>query len=187
MTDPSDRDRAATPIGGVRVRSISTGDFAAEDTGTSERTLPEDATAIDEASAHRMQRRVKETNIAAAEANSGIQTLRMETRAHVERIDGRVTGVEVKVDALSDHVIGLVGATGRMEGQLGELVKVVDDQRGRQHVTFSAQVDVDREATVAEIKDGADVKIKRRELRYKIAMALVGGVSAIALTLEHCS
>jgi hypothetical protein len=125
-----------------------------------------------------MQRRVKETHIDAAEANSGIQTLRLETRAHVERIDG-------KVDALNDHVLVLVGSTGRMEGQLGELVKAVDDQRGRQHVTFSAQVDVDRETSVAEIKDGADVKIKRRELRYKVAMALVGGASAIALALEY--
>ncbi len=192
--DPADRDRTMTPIGGLPVRADRSDRadtpvnprVVGADTGTHD-LVELDAGDTDADSAHRMQRRVKETNIAAAKANSGIQTLRLETTAHVHRIDARfnsidttVGGLTTKVDTLADHVGKTAAGVARMEGQLGEIVKSVDSQRERQHVTFTAQVDVDREGKVADIKDTADVKLKRRELRYKIAMGVLGSASLIS-------
>jgi hypothetical protein len=96
--------------------------------------------------------------------------------------DQRIGRLEEKHDRL-DRIVGDIRAdVSETKGKVSLLPKLIDeslravnDMRAREHVTFTAQVDVDRAKTVATIEDAADATRARRERVTKI----VGGVIAL--------
>lgn len=189
MPNDNQRDNMATPAQGAPVVPSSA---VEPDTGVHEIIDPDPL-----AAEQRMQRRIKETAGDVKDANAGITTLRIETKGHIDRIEAKVDSVETKVDRLGSHVLNLTAAVGPVVGQIPELVKSVDDLRGREHVKFTATVDLDRAqsiaeieknraASVAEIEDTASIRKNRRELKYKIALGLVSSLFALTAILEHC-
>lgn len=92
----------------------------------------------------------------------------------------RLERLEVKHDDLAKHVGDMRESVGKMAGQLEVLPKLVDaieksaDRSAqREHVTFTAQVDVDKAGRIATIRDVADAKKARRHLVTKIATGAI--------------
>lgn len=95
----------------------------------------------------------------------------------------RLNRLEDKHDAL-DIVVGNIRAdVGEIKGAINLLPRLIEDAidqvkevKAREHVTFTAQVDVTRAEKIADIHDDADAKKQRRALKIKIA----GGIVAVA-------
>lgn len=92
--------------------------------------------------------------------------------------DERIERLEVKHDSLVKVVTETRLEVANMSGKLDVLPELVDAVRAtaertaqREHVTFTAQVDVDR----AKALDGVEEKKDRRQLAYKIAGGIAGG------------
>lgn len=164
----------------------------------------------------RQRERVKETaqNVAAVrttteQTNVGVETLRTETKGHIDRIEGQVAKVDGKVDkvdakvekaldkvdTLGEHVMSLVGSQGLLTGQVGELVKAIDSTRTRNDTTFVSDTQIHTVGKVIDLKDDADAKKQARGLKYtvlkKAAIVVVPVLATAAIALvthliEHC-
>lgn len=165
----------------------------------------------------RLRARVKETNqtvralketaaTTQTQLHTGVDTLRLETERHVQRLDLRIGSVDKKVDKLDGKVDKLdtkqdehtgimlkaVGTLGKLDATVGELVKSNDERRHEHRVLQVARLEIDKEEKVAEIRDNADAAKKERELKTQQAklrrdlmyrvLKWVGGVLAIVAT-----
>lgn len=92
--------------------------------------------------------------------------------------DERIGRLEEKHDALHSTLTETRIVVAEMSGKLDVLPQLVDAVRGmadrsaaREHVTFTAQVDVDK----ARQLDNIDAKKDKRKLYMQIAGAVLGG------------
>jgi len=103
-----------------------------------------------------------------------LQRVRREKRTTGERLDR----LEVKHDRLVEAVTQTRVAVGRIEGQLEvlpELVSVIKQGAAREHVTFTAKVDVDKAREEAKIevekaKELSAVEIEEAKKRAQVEL-----------------
>jgi archaellum component FlaC len=128
--DKKKREGYETPYRGVEAHPES--EWVA-DTGVHAITERNDVRAVAAAADRdtddkRMQRRVKETNAAVAEANTGITTLRMETKTQIDRIglhltvqDNRISKLDEKVEKVDDNLGQATQKIDQLGGDVGGL------------------------------------------------------------------
>ncbi len=100
----------------------------------------------------------------------------------------RLERLEDKHDALVKDVTQTRVDVGEIKGQLSVLPELVSVIKGiaeqgaaREHVTFTAQVDVDTAAKKADVLDQLDAKKARRAWKTKIITALIGAATSGAV------
>ncbi len=172
----------------------------------------------------RMRTRVKETNNTVRRVsdtvqatNTGIDSLRFETRKDVQKLDLKIGLVDAKVDKvdskvakidskLDDHgriLIDVVDSVGSMKGVVGELkgaftemTKIQDQKRQHEIITFGARVDIEKQEAIAEIKDETDAVKQKRSFMYKVGalvlkiLGVAGAIVATAIAthfIESCN
>ena len=148
--DHSNKPRRPTPV------SVAAVAPAQEDGGPAVEMVTEEATGVHSGEALREIRAMRPT-------------------------DMRLERLEDKHDALSEAVGKMIGEVGEMRGELRVLPKLIEElsataraTQAREHVTFTAQVDVDTAKKVAHIHDKVDVKKQRR---LRITKIVTGAVS----------
>lgn len=106
---------------------------------------------------------------------------RRPTDQRIERMEGKHDELRGDFKTLAAHVGDLRESVGEMSGKLEVLPKLVDaiDRASdrvaqREHVTFTAQVDVDKAGKIAKIGDEADRRKTRRWLTAKLIAAGAG-------------
>ncbi len=72
------------------------------------------------------------------------------------------------------------GAIGELVGEVSGLTRAVETSSQREHVTFTAQVDVEKAGQIAQINDTADSRKARRWLAAKV----VGAILAVSASSE---
>jgi chromosome segregation ATPase len=125
--DKKNREGYETPHRGIKARPDSasewTGDTAVHAI-TERNDVREVASAVDlDTDDKRMQRRVKETNAAVAAANTGITTLRMETKSHIDRVGSHLTVQDARIGKLDEKVE-------KIDGNLGQATQKIDQLGG---------------------------------------------------------
>ncbi len=214
MVKKHDRDvlRRSTPAHGVKSQlAPPIGEDWSGDTGTESTPIdqspisPEEAARLDSEAVTRARARLKETveiargvKPAVDETNSGIKTLRMETKAHIEKVSAHLGVQDNKIEALSHQVSDLGGHVlrsittvgdmsgdlGEVKGKLGELVKAIDNQRDKQTISFEAHVEVDKHAKIADIEDKKGKKSFTRDIWLKIfGLMTSGSLITLIITL----
>lgn len=141
----------------------------AGDTGVGERNeeTPVGLQQLDAEAEQRLRNRVKETNTTTQDILRDVQ----DAHSKIDQLGDRVVEVEHRVTehtlatvkAVGEFKADVKGTLGRLEGQVGELIKVVDDKRERQLVTFEAHVEIDKAAKVTAIEDEASAREHRRK------------------------
>lgn len=215
---PRDRDvfvrKEGTPA--VRLPSEpSAQESWAGDTGTHD-ALPDDDTPIGmpalEAQAEaRLRSRVKETNNTVRDVSrittttsTSVDTLRLETKKDVARLEGKIGTVDQKVDKVDGKVdklgekidghqetmLTMVGAVGELKGAFTEMSKARDQKHQHEIITFGQQVTIDTAEKVAEIKDGGDAAKQKRSFKYKVGATLLkvlgaGAIVAVTAIATH--
>lgn len=109
----------------------------------------------------------------------------------IERIERKHDKLSEIVGAVRDDLGELKGQIGEVRGQLQalpELVRVVHDSAdraaAREHVAYSAQVDVIKARDLAAIGDQADARRTRRRIWLSIVGAFTSGGGVLWL-LQH--
>lgn len=115
--------------------------------------------------------------------------------AHLEtRVDGVVeTIAEWRVE-VSTEIGKVVAAVGSLAGEVKGLATVVGDSRQREHVTFTAKVDVDKnnqlsdidvaaKRETAEIETDKAARIARIEVYKTLALRIIAGAAVIGSLL----
>lgn len=140
----------------------------------------------------RLRHRVKETNVTTQQIAKRVDDAHSKidrAKEAVERLSNRVGNVETKIQEhtlttvtkLGEIEAKVAGGLGRLEGQVGELIKAVDDKREvRQQITM-AHVDVAKFGKQTEIADQADAKKHRRERITKLVGSILGLMSSGAI------
>ncbi len=218
---------------GVAMQIAPRGDFARDDnTPIGVPTLRTDDTGTHEAikdphaAEARLQRRVKETSQAVSEtfsvaadtsarvdeANVGITTLRMETKAHIDGIKIMVEEIYPRLDGFTAHLtaqdgkIEAVGVEarnaavearnvgGKVDNLLPKLIDALASDRAANraddHVRLTATVDVDTHRKKAEIDDDKDKKSTRRKIGAGAITGVIGLLSSgafLGYLITHAS
>lgn len=115
-----------------------------------------------------------------AEKRSSLRTLPQRVGHLEQKLDEHAAAVgEWRIETAKDF--GDVKAElGKLTGAVSGLTVVVESERKREHLTFTAKVDVDR----AQALDTIDEKKAKRELRAKLVGAAVGGGGVITALLH---
>ncbi len=142
-----------------------------------EENTPVGLETLDAEADHRLRLRVKETNTNTNEikrtahaTQSSVDTLRLETKKDVHRLETKLGAVDAKVglmdakidhhtSSVTGHLLRVVEVVGKLDGQVSELVKSSDANRERQLVTFEAHVEVDKAAKVTALEVDKTAKL----------------------------
>lgn len=219
---PRDRDvfiRKTSPEGlsVTTPRASSEQEGWSADTGTHEalegvdEDTPVNMPTVEAQAEARLRSRVKETNVAVRAVrngvettNAGIDTLRLETKRDVGRLEGKINAVDSKVDRvtikvdkvvdkLDEHqgvMLKVVSTVGELKGAFTEMTKTNDQRRQHEVITFQSAVKIDQEEKIAEIKNDVDASKQKRSFKYKIGSTLLkilsaGGIVAATALATH--
>jgi hypothetical protein len=171
--------------------------------------VPEIEHAVSVAAAQsRMQRRVKETNVAVHEMAGTVVTREMldtkADKADVERLETKLENVSTKFDTKFDGISEKLDVNNQR--LIDELVKNNDAKRETEVIAWGAQIavkqheqtaaievkkhgeiaaiDVDKTGRVATIEEEKSAKTARRKLRMTIAGAILGIATSGAVVSE---
>ncbi len=156
--------------------------------------LPEVEPQVGRSSIARAQIRIKETKEIATATSAGVETLRLEMGAHVERlgeeikdVKGTVAAQGEKIDVLGQHVMtstqkfgDVQGALGKVEGTLTEVVKALDNRRVVEQTETASHTEIDKVTKITQIKDDEHKVMTRREIWSSYAKKAGVGLIAIA-------